>query len=34
MTAVMNLRRLDTEFYETARDTLTALVLNGLGLGR
>jgi TetR/AcrR family transcriptional regulator len=34
MTAVMKVRRLDAEFYETARDTLTRLVLKGLGLGR
>lgn len=34
MTAVMNRKSLDAEFYDAARDTLTTLVLNGLGLKR
>jgi TetR/AcrR family transcriptional regulator len=34
MTAVMNVRHLDAEFYDDARETLTSLLLNGLGLTR
>jgi TetR/AcrR family transcriptional regulator len=34
MTAVMNRTRLDGEFYDAARETITTLVLNGLGLKR
>jgi TetR/AcrR family transcriptional regulator len=34
MTAVMNRKTLDGEFYDAARDTLTSLILNGLGLKR
>ncbi|MGH6988799.1 MAG: TetR/AcrR family transcriptional regulator [Stellaceae bacterium] len=34
MIAVTNARRLDPEFYDAARETLTSLVLNGLGLKR
>jgi TetR/AcrR family transcriptional regulator len=34
MTAVMNRKSLDGDFYDDARDTITTLVLNGLGLKR
>lgn len=34
MTAVMHVRRLDSEFYDDARETITTLILNGLGLKR
>ncbi len=34
MIAVMNRKSLDAAFYDAARDTITALVLNGLGLKR
>lgn len=34
MTAVLNRKSLDAKFFEDARETLTALVLNGLGLKR
>jgi TetR/AcrR family transcriptional regulator len=34
MTAVLNRKTLDAEFYDEARVTLTSLVLNGLGLKR
>jgi TetR/AcrR family transcriptional regulator len=34
MTAVLNRRRLDAEFYDQARETLTSLILNGLLLRR
>jgi TetR/AcrR family transcriptional regulator len=34
MTAVMNRKSLDSDFYDEARDTITTLVLNGLGLTR
>jgi TetR/AcrR family transcriptional regulator len=34
MSAVIGRKRLDRDFFDDARDTLTALVLNGLGLRR
>jgi TetR/AcrR family transcriptional regulator len=34
MTAVLNVKRLDTAFYDEARETLISLILNGLGLKR
>jgi TetR/AcrR family transcriptional regulator len=34
MTAVLNRKSLDADFYDEARDTITTLVLNGLGLKR
>ncbi|HEY5210377.1 MAG TPA: TetR/AcrR family transcriptional regulator [Stellaceae bacterium] len=34
MSAVMNRKHLDAEFYDDARATITSLVLNGLGLTR
>ena len=32
MTSVLNRKTLDADFYDTARDTIVTLVLNGLGL--
>ena len=34
MSAVLNRKRLDAEFYDDARETITTLILNGLGLER
>lgn len=34
MTSVLNRKSLDGDFYDDARDTITTLVLNGLGLAK